>query len=75
MTLTTIRHTSMRLTLEEYTDFQLENNLRVFADNANTSIEMLRKTYLKYSNRGKIASKARNAIKPREWSLTKMVQF
>ena len=75
VTLTTIRHTSMRLTLEEYTDFQLENNLRVFADNANTSIEMLRKTYIKYSDRGKIASKARNAIKPRDWSLKKRVEF
>ena len=75
VTLTTIRHTSFRVTLEEMPPLNSEQEMRNFADNGNTSIEMLRDTYLKYVHRGKLASKARKALPKNTWSLKKRVEL
>ena len=76
MTLTNVRHTAFRLTLEELDMVSLdEQELRLFADNGNTSVEMLRKTYLKYIQRGKLASKARKNLPSNSWAMQKKVCF
>ena len=48
-----------------------EQELRLFADNGNTSVEMLRKTHLKYIQRGKLASKARKNLPSNSWAMQK----
>ncbi len=76
MTLTNIRHTAFRLTLEELDMVSFdEQELRLFADNGNTSVEMLRKTYLKYIKRGKLASKARKVLPSNSWLMQKKVSI
>ena len=76
MTLTNIRHTAFRLTLEELDMVSFdEQEMRLFADNGNTSVEMLRKTYLKYIQRGKLASKARKNLPSNSWAMQKKVCF
>ena len=76
MTLTNIRHTAFRLTLEESKMVSFdEQELRLFADNGNTSIEMLNKTYLKYIRRGTLASKAREVLPSSSWAMQKKVSL
>ena len=76
MTLTHIRHTAFRLTLEELDMVSFdEQEMRLFADNGNTSIEMLNKTYLKHIKRGKLASKAREVLPSSSWAMQKRVSI
>ncbi len=66
---TTIRHTALRLTLEEVPELGIRPDINAFASNAHTSASMLRKTYLNYMDAEKTAEKARTKIKPSEYSL------
>ena len=68
---TTIRHTALRLTLEEVPEFGIPPDINAFASNAHTSPEMLRSTYLNYIDAEKTAEKARAKIKPSEYSLVR----
>ena len=69
------RHTAFRLTLEEHPDLGKEPDIQFFAANGNTSPEMLRETYLKYIQRGKVASTAREKLKESSWSLIKRIKM
>ena len=71
---TTIRHTALRLTLEEYPDFGKFPDIRRFADNAHTSVEMLQERYLRFIGSKELAKKARRTIKPSTYTLTKRVE-
>ena len=76
MTLTNIRHTAFRLTLEELDMVSFDDQeMRLFADNGNTSIEMLNKTYLNHIKRGKLASKAREVLPSSSWAMQKRVSI
>ena len=74
MTITNIRHTAFRLTLEEFSEIAIdEEEKKLFADNGNTGVESLDKTYLKYIKRGKLASKARKNLPSNSWLMQKKV--
>jgi len=71
ITLTTIRHTSFRLTLEEMPPLRDEQDIRFFADNGNTGVESLRKTYLKYTQKSSFLSDVRKSMPKQSWAFFK----
>ena len=75
VTLTTIRHTSIRLTLEDMPPLVDEQKIRLFADNANSGIESFRKHYLKYEQRTDFISEVSKAMPKHDWALQKRVSL
>ena len=71
MTMTNIRHTAFRLTLEEVPDLGRQPDIHAFAANGNTSVEMLQETYLRFIEHESTAKKVRAKVKPGRWALTR----
>jgi hypothetical protein len=69
MTMTNIRHTAFRLTLEEAPELGTQRYIHSFAANAGTSPQMLQDTYLRFIERESTAKQMRAKIKPGIWSL------
>ena len=69
LTWTNLRHTALRLTLEEMPELGIPPLINDFAANAGTSPQMLHETYLKYIQQGVTSKRARAKLKPSEWSL------
>lgn len=72
---TTIRHTALRLTLEEYPELGTKRYIDNFAWNAHTSAPQLEDTYLKFIDAKETARKARAVIEPGKYSLVKRVSL
>ena len=68
ITLTTIRHTAIRLTLNDMPPLTDEQQIRLFADNANSGPESFRKHYLKYQQRSSFASDMRKQLPKHTWA-------
>ena len=68
---TVVRHTSFRLTLEEYPELGGQELIGDFADNGLTSPAMLEERYLNFIGLGKTAAKARAKLKPNTWEMVK----
>ena len=64
MTMTNIRHTAFRLTLEEAPELGQEPGIHAFAANGLTSAEMLRATYLRFIDEEATTKRTRAKIKP-----------
>ncbi len=62
MTMTNIRHTAFRLTLEEVPDLGRPPAIYAFAQNGMTSVEMLQRTYLRFIEEEATAKMARTQI-------------
>ena len=76
ITATNIRHTAIRLTLEDIPSLSVPGApLNSFAENARTSTEMLYKTYLRYIESEKTAREARKQSKPGKYSMVKRVSL
>ena len=75
MTMTNIRHTAFRLTMEEAPELGQEPGIDGFAANVLTSSEMLRATYLQFIEKEVTAKSSRAKIKPSSWSPQKRVQL
>jgi hypothetical protein len=75
MTMTNIRHTAFRLTLEDDPRLGQEPRIHAFAANGLTSAEMLRATYLRFIEEESTAKESRAKIKPGTWSLQKRVSL
>ena len=75
MTMTNIRHTAFRLTLEDDPRLGQEPRIHAFAANGLTSAEMLRATYLRFIEEEATAKRTRAKIKPGAWSLQKRVSL
>jgi hypothetical protein len=73
MTMTNIRHTAFRLTLEEMPELGRPPDIYSFAQNGMTSPEMLQRTYLRFIEEEATAKKARAQIRPGDWSMVKRV--
>jgi len=73
MTMTNIRHTAFRLTLEEVPELGSAPGIFAFAQNGMTSAEMLQRTYLRFIEEEATAKRARSQIRPGEWSMLKRV--
>ena len=71
MTMTNIRHTAFRLTLEEAPELGRQPEIHAFAENGMTSAKMLQETYLRFIEQESTAKKVRAKIKPGTWSLQK----
>ncbi len=65
----TLRHTALRLTLEDDRDLWIPPDINSFAENAHTSPQMLRETYINYIESESTAKKSRKKIKSGNWSL------
>ena len=73
MTMTNIRHTAFRLTLEEAPELGQAPAIHAFAENGMTSAKMLQETYLRFIEQESTAKKVRAKIKPGTWSNIKRV--
>ncbi len=73
VTMTNIRHTAFRLTLEEVPELGRPPGIYAFAQNGMTSAEMLQRTYLRFIEEEATAKNARAKIKPGNWSMLKRV--
>ena len=73
ITLTTIRHTAFRLTLESMPPLTDEQQIRLFADNGNTGVESLRKHYLRYEQKTSFISDVRKDMPRQSWALINRV--
>jgi hypothetical protein len=73
VTMTNIRHTAFRLTLEEVPELGRPPGIYAFAQNGMTSAEMLQRTYLRFIEEEATAKRARAQIQPGEWSMVKRV--
>lgn len=71
MTMTTIRHTAFRLTLEEAPELGQPPAIHAFAQNGMTSAKMLQETYLRFIEQESTAKKVRAKIKPGTWSMVR----
>lgn len=71
ISMTSIRHTAFRLTLEEDPDLGRLPGIHAFAENGLTSAKMLQETYLRFIEQESTAKKTRAKIKPGNWSLHK----
>ncbi len=69
VTMTNIRHTAFRLTLEDLPELGRPPGIYAFAQNGMTSAEMLQRTYLRFIEEEATAKMARERIKPSNWSL------
>ncbi len=73
VTMTNIRHTAFRLTLEEVPELGRPPGIYAFAQNGMTSVEMLQRTYLRFIEEEATAKRARAQIRPGEWSMVKRI--
>ena len=73
VTMTNIRHTAFRLTLEEVPELGSQPAIFAFAQNGMTSAEMLQRTYLRFIEEESTAKRARSQIRPGDWSLVRRV--
>ena len=73
ITMTNIRHTAFRLTLEEVPELGRPPDIYAFAQNGMTSAEMLQRTYLRFIEEKATAKRARAQIRPGDWSMVKRV--
>lgn len=73
VTMTNIRHTAFRLTLEEVPELGSPPAIFAFAQNGMTSAEMLQRTYLRFIEEEATAKRARAQIRPGDWSMVKRV--
>ena len=71
MTMTNIRHTAFRLTLEEAPELGQAPAIHSFAENGMTSAKMLQETYLRFIEQESTAKKVRAKIKPGTWSMVR----
>ncbi|WP_244279015.1 hypothetical protein [Synechococcus sp. UW179B] len=71
MTMTNIRHTAFRLTLEEAPELGQAPAIHSFAENGMTSAKMLQETYLRFIEQESTAKKVRAKIKPGPWSMVR----
>lgn len=69
MTMTTIRHTAFRLTLEEAPELGQPQAIHSFAENGMTSAKRLQETYLRFIEQESTAKKVRAKIKPGTWTM------
>ncbi len=69
ITMTNIRHTAFRLTLEEAPELGQPPAIHAFAENGMTSAKMLQETYLRFIEQESTAKKVRAKIKPGTWSM------
>ena len=74
ITLTTIRHTALRLTLEEGPSMN-ESQIKLLADNANTGWESLKKHYWKYEQSNEFINDLSEAMPQHEWACIKRVSL
>jgi hypothetical protein len=74
VTMTNIRHTAFRLTLEEMPSLGQPPDIYAFAENGMTSEPMLQRTYLRFIEQEATAKRARSQIKPGQWSMVKRVE-
>lgn len=70
---TCIRHTSLRLTLEEVPMLGTDRWIKQFAENAHTSDTMLRETYLKFIDTDRLIEQVKDQFIPSEWQMIKRV--
>ena len=75
VTMTNIRHTAFRLTLEEMPSLGQPPDIYAFAENGMTSEPMLQRTYLRFIEQEATAKRARAQIRPGEWSMVKRVEL
>ena len=75
ITMTSIRHTAFRLTLEEAPELGQEPGIHAFAANGLTSAEMLRENYLQFDKKGYTVIRTRAKIKPGTWSVQKRLSL
>ena len=75
MTMTNIRHTAFRLTLEDAPELGQEPGIHAFATNGLTSAEMLRATYLRLIGEEATTKRTRAKIKPGSWSVQKRISL
>ena len=75
ITLTTIRHTAFRLTLENMKPLTDTNQIRLFADNGNTGVESLRKHYLRYEQKSSFIEDVRKDMPRQSWALITRVSM
>ena len=71
ITMTNIRHTAFRLTLEEAPELGTQRHIHSFATNAGTHPDMLQKTYLRFIEQESTAKEMRAKIKPGTWSMVR----
>ena len=71
ITLTTIRHTAFRLTLEQMPPLRDEMDIRMFAENGNTGMDSLRKHYLNYEQRSSFIEDVRKDMPRQSWAFFK----
>ena len=71
MSMTNIRHTAFRLTLEEAPELGRPPAIHSFAENGMTSAKMLQETYLRFIEQESTAKKIRAKIKPGTWSMVR----
>lgn len=66
---TCIRHTALRLTLEEVPILGTERYIKQFAENAHTSDTMLRQNYLRFMDRDNLIDIVKDEFMPGAWQL------
>lgn len=71
---TCMRHTSLRLALEEVPMLGTDRWIHQFADNAHTSAKMLRETYLRFIDRDNLIEQVKDQFTPSEWQMVKRVR-
>jgi hypothetical protein len=71
ITMTNIRHTAFRLTLEDAPELGQPPAIHAFAENGMTSAKMLQETYLRFIEQESTAKKVRAKIKPGAWSMVR----
>ena len=71
---TCIRHTSLRLVLEEVPVLGTDRWINQFADNAHTSAKMLRDTYLRFIDTDRLIREVKDQFVPSEWQMIKRVR-
>jgi hypothetical protein len=68
ISMTNIRHTAFRLTLEDDPELGRPPEIHSFAENGMTSAKMLQETYLRFIEQRSTAKRSRAKIKPGTWS-------
>jgi hypothetical protein len=71
---TCIRHTALRLTLEEVPILGTERYIKQFAENAHTSDTMLRQNYLRFMDRDNLIDIVKDEFMPGAWQLLPRVK-
>jgi hypothetical protein len=75
VTMTNIRHTAFRLTLEAMPKLGHPPDIYAFAQNGMTSAEMLQRTYLRFIEESATAKRARAEIPAGQWSMVQQISL